>query len=78
LIDASFVKELEARGVGRPSTYAGTVQILRDRAYVGTPVRADDTGRRRGKVRTGAAISAQRAAGGEGTFVSSICRISFS
>ena len=25
--EASFVKELEARGVGRPSTYAGTIQI---------------------------------------------------
>jgi DNA topoisomerase-1 len=70
--EASFVKELEARGVGRPSTYAGTVQILRDRAYVGTPVRADDTGRRSGKVRTGAAISAQRAAGGEGTFITRV------
>lgn len=66
--EASFVKELEARGVGRPSTYAGTVQILRDRAYVGTPLRADDTGRRMGKARTGSAISAQRAAGGEGIF----------
>jgi DNA topoisomerase-1 len=64
--EASFVKELEALGVGRPSTYAGTVQILRDRAYVGTPLRSDDTGRRSGKARTGAAISAQRAAGGEG------------
>ena len=65
--EASFVKELEARGVGRPSTYAGTVQILRDRAYVGTPLRADDAGRRNTKARTGSAISAQRAAGGEGT-----------
>lgn len=64
--EASFVKELEACGVGRPSTYAGTVQILRDRAYVGTPLRADETGRRNTKTRTGSAISAQRAAGGEG------------
>ena len=67
--EASFVKELEALGVGRPSTYAGTVKILRDRAYIGTPLRADDAGSRsrNTKARTGAAISAQRAAGGEGT-----------
>lgn len=64
--EASFVKELEALGVGRPSTYAGTVQILRDRAYVGTPVKADGSGKsKQKKSRTGAAISAQRAAGGE-------------
>ncbi len=67
--EASFVKELEARGVGRPSTYAGTIQILRDRAYVGTPLRADDTPPRRNtKARIGSAISAQRAAGGEGVY----------
>lgn len=66
--EASFVKELEGLGVGRPSTYAGTIKILRDRAYVGTPVRADDTGgsrRRNSKPLSGSAISAQRAAGGE-------------
>jgi DNA topoisomerase-1 len=34
--EASLVKELEALGVGRPSTYASIVQILRDRAYVGS------------------------------------------
>jgi DNA topoisomerase-1 len=63
--EASFVQELEALGVGRPSTYAGTVQILRDRSYVGSPVTSDSG--RRGNVRevSGPAISAQRAAGGE-------------
>jgi DNA topoisomerase-1 len=64
--EASFVKELESLGVGRPSTYAGTVQILRDRAYVGTPVKADGSGSsKQKKSRTGSSISAQRAAGGE-------------
>ena len=64
--EASFVKELEALGVGRPSTYAGTVQILRDRAYVGTPLKADGSGAaKQSKARTGSAISAQRAAGGQ-------------
>lgn len=65
--EASFVKELEALGVGRPSTYAGIVQTLRDRAYVGSPGTAKD-GRRRhskGQMPTGSAISALRAAGGE-------------
>ena len=58
--EASFVKELEALGVGRPSTYAGIVQILRDRAYVGNP-------QSRGKQTraSGSALVAQRAAGGE-------------
>ena len=42
--EASFVKELEALGVGRPSTYAHVVQILRDRAYVGSPVSSDSGG----------------------------------
>lgn len=63
--EASFVKELETLGVGRPSTYAGTVQILRDRAYVGTPVRADGSkGKGREKERKGTSIIAGRAAGG--------------
>ena len=64
--EASFVQELEALGVGRPSTYAGTVQILRDRAYVGSPARNDNVARP-GSARavSGPAISAQRAAGGE-------------
>lgn len=63
--EASFVQELEALGVGRPSTYAGTVQILRDRAYVGSPSKSDSGGRGSAKVVSGPAISAQRAAGGE-------------
>jgi DNA topoisomerase I len=62
--EASFVQELEALGVGRPSTYAGTVQILRDRAYAGSPV-SGDGGSRRTKEVSGPAISAKRAAGGE-------------
>jgi DNA topoisomerase I len=63
--EASFVQELETLGVGRPSTYAGTVQILRDRAYVGSPGTSDH--QRTGSVTevSGPAISAQRAAGGE-------------
>jgi DNA topoisomerase I len=32
--DASLVKELEARGVGRPSTYASIIDKLVDRTYV--------------------------------------------
>lgn len=63
--EASFVQELEALGVGRPSTYAGTVQILRDRAYVGSPTRSDNVARKGAKTVSGPAISAQRAAGGE-------------
>ena len=61
--EASFVKELEALGVGRPSTYAGIVQILRNRAYVGSPSK----GKRsiQSRQASGSAISAQRAAGGE-------------
>lgn len=62
--EASFVQELEALGVGRPSTYAGTVKILRDRAYVGSPM-SGEGGSRRTKEVSGPAISAQRAAGGE-------------
>ena len=62
--EASFVQELEALGVGRPSTYAGTVKILRDRAYAGSPV-SGNGGSRQTKEASGPAISAQRAAGGE-------------
>jgi DNA topoisomerase-1 len=62
--EASFVKELEALGVGRPSTFAGIVQILRERAYVGSPVKDNNVQRKR-KERTGSALAAQRAAGGE-------------
>jgi len=63
--EASFVQELEKLGVGRPSTYAGTIQILRDRAYVGSPVTSDSNRRGGPKEVAGPAISAQRAAGGE-------------
>ena len=63
--EASFVRELEALGIGRPSTYAGIVQILRDRAYVGSPSNSNSSrGRGSSKVVSGSAISAQRAAGG--------------
>jgi DNA topoisomerase-1 len=32
--EASLVKELEARGIGRPSTYASVIQTIQDRGYV--------------------------------------------
>ncbi len=32
--EASLVKRLEELGIGRPSTYASTIQTVRDRAYV--------------------------------------------
>jgi DNA topoisomerase-1 len=32
--EASLVKRMEELGIGRPSTYASTLQVLRDRAYV--------------------------------------------
>jgi DNA topoisomerase-1 len=32
--EASLVKKLEELGIGRPSTYASTLQVLRDRNYV--------------------------------------------
>ena len=63
--EATFVRELEALGIGRPSTYAGIVKILRDRAYVGSPSNINSPNSK-GKPKTvsGSAISAQRAAGG--------------
>ena len=64
--EATFVKELEALGVGRPSTYAAVIQTLRQRAYVGTPLKADENARASSKVQaTGSAKIAQRAAGGD-------------
>ena len=32
--DASLVKELESRGIGRPSTWASIIQTIQDRGYV--------------------------------------------
>lgn len=32
--EASFIKELEARGVGRPSTYSAILAVLKERGYI--------------------------------------------
>jgi len=32
--EASLIKELEKRGIGRPSTFAGMVDLIQDRGYV--------------------------------------------
>src|SRR5690606_37821695 len=32
--DAGLVKELEKRGIGRPSTYAAIIKTIQDRGYV--------------------------------------------
>ncbi len=34
--EASLVKALEERGIGRPSTYAATISVIQDRGYVGS------------------------------------------
>src|SRR6478736_505319 len=46
--EASLVKRLEELGIGRPSTYASTIQVLKDRDYVRSEknrVFAEDSGR---------------------------------
>lgn len=46
--EASLVKRLEELGIGRPSTYAATLQVLKDRAYVRAEKNrffAEETGR---------------------------------
>jgi DNA topoisomerase I len=45
--EAGLVKELEKRGIGRPSTYASTIKTLVDREYVikeGRSLQPTDTG----------------------------------
>jgi len=61
--EASFVRELEALGVGRPSTYASVIGTLRQRGYV---VEGGDAAVRRGSggaAIKGSQISALRASG---------------
>ena len=45
--EAGLIKELEKRGIGRPSTYATIIKTLKDRAYVekiGSALHPTDTG----------------------------------
>lgn len=45
--EAGLVKELEARGIGRPSTYASIIKTIEDRGYVekvGRSLKPTDTG----------------------------------
>jgi DNA topoisomerase-1 len=45
--EAGLVKELEKRGIGRPSTYASTIKTIQTRGYVekeGSQLRPTDTG----------------------------------
>lgn len=63
--EATFVRELERNGVGRPSTYAIIISTLRSRAYVGTPTKQIHTVTQQNRNAVhGSRISAQRAAGG--------------
>src|ERR1035438_8389396 len=32
--EATLIKELEERGIGRPSTYAATIEVIQERQYV--------------------------------------------
>jgi DNA topoisomerase-1 len=57
--EASFVKQLEFLGVGRPSTYAKVIQVLVDRGYV---FGGGSSARRSGRA-SGGMIPAQRASG---------------
>ncbi|KAK9808133.1 hypothetical protein WJX73_010571 [Symbiochloris irregularis] len=46
--EAALVKALEARGIGRPSTYASTIKLLQERGYVtreGRQLHAQPSGR---------------------------------
>ena len=45
--EASLVKRLEELGIGRPSTYASILQVLKDRKYVRLDKRRLDSGRPR-------------------------------
>jgi DNA topoisomerase-1 len=57
--EASFVKLLESLGVGRPSTYAKIIQVLKDRGYVF----GGGSSARRSRPASGGMIPAQRASG---------------
>ncbi|GMH60236.1 hypothetical protein TrRE_jg13183, partial [Triparma retinervis] len=56
--EATFVRELERLGVGRPSTYASVLETLRKRAYIRSGVEGRGTPEVKGGM-----ISAARAAG---------------
>ena len=56
--EASFVKQLETLGVGRPSTFAKIISILTERAYVFSRSRSGTT-----SMTSGGGIAARRASG---------------